>query len=156
MSKKEGKPNQLSCRRARLSSALILLMTLASAVAAQEREIGLADVSTIYVASLGTTSAAESYRSLLAWQLVSVGFQVADRAEEAEATLSGIVMVKPRGKEPQLIFKTATLVLPTGRTLWSRKFRPTKSAQLQTKRIARSLRAGWKQAVWVAGRNKQE
>jgi hypothetical protein len=75
-------------------------------------------VNTIYVGTMGQGDGAEQYRELLKDELRSVGFDVADRIEDADAVLSGTSSSEVRG-DKAMARATVTLKTRAGRQIWS-------------------------------------
>lgn len=118
----------------------------------RERPFGLADVRSVYIARLGSEKSGVATREALSEALRTVGFLTMERAEQADAVMSGSVVTKVVGGEPVVVFKTVVLQAHSGETLWFMRLRPARSPRGQAGRMARSLRASVEQAVWEAAR----
>ena len=147
--------------RVRPLSMLLLplaLVAAAGASAADERprtQTRLQQVRKIYVGDMGRAGEAERFRLLLGEQLARKGFTVVERAEEADAVLTGALSVRTYDEktEARVFVKLET---PNGVRLWAKDFghkrlllnpfdlrEPTKR---RAEDVASALRRDWERA----------
>ena len=81
----------------------------------------LRDVHKIYVGDMGHADEAERFRFLVGEELTKKGFTVVNRAEEADATLSGALSVRV-GDENTQARAFVKLESQTGQRLWAKDF----------------------------------
>ena len=136
--------------------ALLLSLGVPSAYAAQRRgvEKKFQLVRKIYVGDMGSVDEAERFRFLLEEQLSKKGFTVVERAEDADAILSGALSVRvfDDKSEARVYVK---LESPGGERLWARDFgnrllrnpfNRKEPAKLRAEDVANGLRSDWKKA----------
>ena len=107
----------------KIRTSLLLAMALAALALlpccfAQSNAALLSRVKTIYVETMGQGDEAGHYRSVLEGELRRVGFDVADRAEDADAVLSGTSSSEVHG-DKAMARATVTLKTRAGRQIWS-------------------------------------
>ena len=78
----------------------------------------LRHVKAIYVGAMGLGNEAEHYRLLLKDELGRVGFDVSDKAVDADAVLTGTISAEVHG-DRALARATVTLKTRAGRQIWS-------------------------------------
>lgn len=116
---------------------------------------GLGSVQKIYVGDMGGADEADRFRLLLEEQLTKRGFTIVERAESADAILTGALSVR--------VFDTKSearafvrLTTPGGERIWARDFgnrlltNPFKRAEPVKRRaedVANRLREDWRKAV---------
>ena len=149
-------------RRLHLRTLLlaVLLCLTASASRASDgaerprRQPALRDVHKIYVGDMGRADEAERFRFLVGEELSKQGFAVVDRAEDADAVLSGALSVRvgDDNTEARAFVKLET---PAGARLWAKDFgnrlifNPLKRKEPTKRRaseIASELRKDWQKA----------
>ncbi|HVG29572.1 MAG TPA: hypothetical protein VM864_07720 [Pyrinomonadaceae bacterium] len=115
---------RLSLRTLLLASLLCLTAhaSLASDGAGRpRRQPALRDVRKIYVGDMGRADEAERFRFLLGEELTKQGFVVVERAEDADAVLSGALSVRV-GDDSTEARAFVKLESPIGQRLWAKDF----------------------------------
>jgi hypothetical protein len=109
----------------------------------------------IYVGEMGQTDEAARFRLLLKERLARKGFTVVERAESAEAIMTGVLSVRvlDEGSEARVY---VTLKTPAGERLWGRDFGNgifkhllsfKEPVRLRAEDVARALRDDWKKSA---------
>jgi hypothetical protein len=114
----------LSLRTLFLASLLCLSAHAALASDGFERprrQPALRDVHKIYVGDMGRADEAERFRFLVGEELSKQGFTVVDRAEDADAVLSGALSVRV-GDDSTEARAFVKLETPNGARLWAHDF----------------------------------
>jgi hypothetical protein len=105
----------------RISLLLVLALVAPSLLPccfAQSDAALLRQVKTIHVGSMGQGNEAEHFRSLMKNELLRVGFDAADKPEDADAVLSGTSSSEVHG-DKAMARATVTLKTRAGRQIWS-------------------------------------
>ncbi|HEX8776307.1 MAG TPA: hypothetical protein VF735_22240 [Pyrinomonadaceae bacterium] len=136
------------------SSNLQLASAEARAVDSDAHRDGLGVVQKIYVGDMGGADEADRFRLLLEEQLTKKGFTVVERAESADAILTGALSVRVfDNKSEARAF--VRLTSPGGQRIWARDFgsrlltNPFKRAEPVKRRaeeVANRLREDWRKA----------
>ena len=126
----------------------------ASAVDSAAYKDGLGLVQKIYVGDMGGADEADRFRLLLEEQLMKRGFTIVERAENADAILTGALSVRVfDDKSEARAF--VRLTTPGGERIWSKDFgsrlltNPFKRAEPVKRRaeeVANRLREDWRKA----------
>jgi hypothetical protein len=136
-----------------ISPGLHLVPAKASANGEPVRD-GLGLVQKIYVGDMGGADEADRFRLLLEEQLSKRGFTVVEKAERADAILTGALSVRVFDKKSEAR-AFVRLTTPTGEYIWSRDFGNRRlvnpfSQQEPVKRraedIANRLREDWRKS----------
>ncbi|HEY6190457.1 MAG TPA: hypothetical protein VIW80_22585 [Pyrinomonadaceae bacterium] len=145
-----------------LAIALLLSFSLSFQLASvrartvdnEEYKDGLGLVQKIYVGDMGGADEADRFRLLLEEQLAKKGFRVVERAESADAILTGALSVRVfDDKSEARAF--VRLTTPGGERIWARDFgsrlltNPFKRAEPVKRRaeeVANRLREDWRKA----------
>jgi hypothetical protein len=118
------------------------------------RQNGLREVHKIYVGDMGKADEAERFRFLIGEELAKKGFTIVERAEDADAILSGALSVRV-GDENTEARAFVKLESQGGVRLWARDFgnrlifNPFKRKEPTKRRaseIAQGLREDWDKA----------
>ncbi|MFN2480749.1 MAG: hypothetical protein ABR554_04600 [Pyrinomonadaceae bacterium] len=118
------------------------------------RQPALRDVQKIYVGDMGRADEAERFRFLVGEELTKQGFTVVNRAEDADAVLSGALSVRV-GDDRTEARAFVKLETPGGARLWAKDFgnrlifNPLKRKEPTKRRaseIASELRRDWQRA----------
>ncbi len=152
-----------------LLSALWLCAAGASAAArAQAGPAALHLVQKIYIGELGASDEAARFRLLLEDELNRRGFAVVDKAEKADAVLSGALSVSPGGVHGGVggnVAVTVRLVSPGGERLWSinlpkpvtlasafkvRGLKVREPVEYRAEELAKELREDWERSARAA------
>ena len=137
-----------------VTSNLPFASPLARAVDRDAYKDGLGMVQKIYVGEMGGADEADRFRLLLEEQLTKKGFTVVERAESADAILTGALSVRVfDNKSEARAF--VRLTSPGGERIWARDFgsrlltNPFKRAEPVKRRaeeVANRLREDWRKA----------
>jgi len=134
-----------------LALAVLGLAGLAQA-SAQEPDPALHHIKEIHVGTMGQGDGAERYRVLLEKELRRVGFDVADKADDADAILTGTHSAEVHGDQAS---SRATVVLKTrsGKQIWfgdyvsqHRGEGPNETEKVTAGNCADGLRSDWEKA----------
>ena len=135
----------------RTLSVLLLTITAPFQIWADAPNPALHKVEKIFVGDMGQGNEAERFRLLLSQELSRANFKTVDKAEEADAVLTGVLVVRTYELKSDA---TATVVLKTtkGEKVWESGFdRPKKRkakrakdpVMFQAQDIALRLRDDW-------------
>ena len=137
-----------------LSPGLQLASAKVSAVDRDVDKDGLGLVQKIYVGDMGGADEADRFRLLLEEQLTKRGFTIVERAESADAVLTGALSVRVfDDKSEARAF--VRLTTPDGERIWAKDFgsrlltNPFKRAEPVKRRaeeVASRLREDWRKA----------
>jgi hypothetical protein len=148
---------RLSLRTLFLAGLLCLSATAALASDGSDRprrQPALRDVQKIYVGDMGRADEAERFRLLVGEELSKQGFTVVERAEDADAVLSGALSVRV-GDDRTEARAFVKLDTTAGARLWAKDFgnrlifNPLKRREPTKRRateIASELRKDWQRA----------
>jgi hypothetical protein len=148
---------RLSLRTLFLASLICLSAHAALASDDSERprrQPALHGVQKIYVGDMGRADEAERFRFLVGEELSKQGFTIVERAEDADAVLSGALSVRV-GDEKTEARAFVKLETPNGARLWAKYFgnrlifNPLKRKEPTKRRaseIASELRKDWQKA----------
>ncbi len=151
-------------KAAALCGALLLLATgLKAGAATKAGQTALHLVEKIYIGEMGSTDEATRFRLLLEDKLTERGFTVVDKAEKADALLSGALSVSPGGAYGRSdVAVTVRLVSAGGERLWSinlpkpvtfagafkvRGLRIREPVEYRADELARELREDWERSA---------
>jgi hypothetical protein len=138
----------------RTLSVLLLTITAPFRIWADAPNPALHKVERIFVGDMGQGNEAERFRLLLAQELSRANFKTVDRLENADAILTGVLVVRTYEYKSDA---KATVVLKNakGETVWESGFDPPKKPKVkrlndpvmfQAQVIARRLRDDWESA----------
>lgn len=138
----------------RTLSVLLLTITAPLQIWADAPNPALHKVEKIFVGDMGQGNEAERFRLLLAQELSRANFKPVDKAEEADAVLTGVLVVRTYELNSAA---TATVVLKTakGEKVWESGFdppkkrkvkRPSDPVMFQAQDIVFHLRQDWEES----------
>ena len=138
----------------RTLSVLLLTITAPLRIWADAPNPALHKIERIFVGDMGQGNEAERFRLLLAQELSRANFKPVDKAEEADAVLTGVLVVRTYELNSAA---TATVVLKTakGEKVWESGFdppkkrkvkRPSDPVMFQAQDIVFHLRQDWEES----------
>ncbi len=140
-------------RHAGKSLLLVLILACMCQAKAQRSSVErLSQVHSIYVGEMGKSDDSERFRLLLADYLLKQGFVIVDKAEDADAKLTGVLATQLESGTTQA--RVTAQLKSGGRMLWGRDigvrrdkfrigFKYRDNVKLRAEDLAKALRKDW-------------
>jgi hypothetical protein len=140
----------------RFVAPIVLAVAMLSASSADAPDPKLHTVGIVHVGAMGQSDEAERFRMLLDEELRKVGFHLAEKPENADAILTGVLTVRVYA-DTSLARATVVLKTISGEKLWGGDFQPkahlrgpNDTVKFRAQNIAKQLRKDWEKAGKLA------